>query len=67
MSRKNVLEQERINTFPESFFVAERKGEIIGFINGAVINGNTIYDELFKDSLLHITDGGYQTIFAVIA
>lgn len=61
---KASLEQ-RINTFPESFFVAETDGKIIGFINGCVTNGTVIYDELYKDSTLHIPDGDYQTIFGL--
>lgn len=61
---KVSLEQ-RIKTFPESFFVAELNGEIIGFINGCVINGTVIYDDLFKDATLHIKKGDYQTIFGL--
>ncbi|UZW16232.1 GNAT family N-acetyltransferase [Clostridium pasteurianum] len=61
---KESLKQ-RINTFSEVFFVAEIKGEIIGFINGCVTNKTTIHDELYKDSSLHIPDGDYQTIFGL--
>lgn len=57
--------EKRIKTFQESFFVAELEGEIIGFINGAVTNETTIYDELYTDSSLHISDGKYQTIFGL--
>jgi ribosomal protein S18 acetylase RimI-like enzyme len=38
--------QQRISTFPESFFVAEIDGQIIGFVNGCVTNETAIYDEL---------------------
>lgn len=57
--------KQRINTFPESFFVAESDGEIIGFINGCLINGTVIYDELYKDAALHVPNGDYQTIFGL--
>lgn len=57
--------KQRINTFSKSFFVAEIEGNIIGFINGSVINETVIYDELFEDSTLHIPDGDYQTIFGL--
>lgn len=57
--------EERINTFQKSFFVAESDGKIIGFINGCVINETIIYDELFKDSTLHMPNGDYQTIFGL--
>ena len=57
--------EQRIKTFPESFFVAEIDGTIIGFINGCIINETTIYDELFSDATLHIPNGDYQTIFGL--
>ncbi|EJO5347616.1 GNAT family N-acetyltransferase [Clostridium botulinum] len=57
--------RDRINIFPESFFVAEIDGEIIGFINGCVTNETVIYDELFKDSKLHVKEGHYQAIFGL--
>ena len=56
---------QRVNTFSKSFFVAELDEKIIGFINGAIINGTVIYDELYEDSTLHIPDGDYQTIFGL--
>lgn len=57
--------EQRIETFPESFFVAEIDGKIIGFINGCIINETAIYDELFNDAALHVPDGAYQTIFGL--
>jgi len=57
--------KERIKTFFENFFVAEVDGEIIGFVNGCVINGTVIYDQLYEDSTLHIPNGDYQTIFGL--
>ena len=61
---KSSLEQ-RIKTFPDSFFVAEIGGKIIGFINGCVTNEMTIYDELFSDTSLHMPNGYYQAIFGL--
>ncbi|MCD2348631.1 GNAT family N-acetyltransferase [Clostridium guangxiense] len=57
--------EKRIKTFPESFFVAEKDKKIIGFINGCITNEATIYDELYENSLLHVKDGAYQTIFGL--
>jgi ribosomal protein S18 acetylase RimI-like enzyme len=57
--------EQRIMTFPESFFVAETNGKIIGFINGCIINETAIYDELFHDATLHVPGGDYQTIFGL--
>ena len=62
-TRKSL--EQRINTFLKSFFVAEIDEKIIGFINGCIINGTVIYDELYEDSTLHIPDGDYQTIFGL--
>jgi len=62
-SRKSL--KQRINVFAASFFVAEIEGKIIGFINGCITNKTTIYDELYKDSSLHIPAGDYQTIFGL--
>lgn len=61
---KSSLEQ-RIKTFPESFFVAEIDEKIIGFINGCITNETTIFDELFSNAALHIQNGDYQAIFGL--
>ena len=56
---------QRMRTFPESFFVAEAEGEIIGFINGCVTDCRTICDEMFADTGYHDPDGAYQSIFGL--
>jgi ribosomal protein S18 acetylase RimI-like enzyme len=56
---------QRIKTFPESFFIAEVNGKIIGFINGCIINETVICDELFENSTFHVPNGHYQTIFGL--
>ena len=49
--------RQRIETFPDSFFVAEdENGRIIGFINGC---------EMFEDSGLHRPEGLYQSVFGL--
>ena len=58
--------RQRIETFPDSFFVAEdENGRIIGFINGCVTDERTIRDEMFEDSGLHHTAGLYQSVFGL--
>ena len=58
--------RQRIETFPDSFFVAEDEtGRIIGFINGCVTDERTIRDEMFEDSGLHHTEGLYQSVFGL--
>ena len=61
---KKSLEQ-RIKAFPESFFVAEAEGKIIGFINGCITNQVTICDELYSDASMHISNGDYQAVFGL--
>lgn len=56
---------QRIQAFPDSFFVAENDGEIIGFINGCVTDSRVIEDEMFEDVGLHNPDGAYQSIFGL--
>lgn len=56
---------QRIRTFAESFFVAEKDGEIIGFINGCVTDEKTICDEMFEDAAYHKPDGAYQSVFGL--
>lgn len=58
--------KKRIETFPDSFLVAEdESGRIIGFINGCVTDERTIRDEMFEDSSLHHADGLYQSVFGL--
>ena len=57
--------QERIETFPESFLVAEADGILIGFINGCVTNSPVIYDELFHSTQHHIPDGNNLSVFGL--
>ena len=58
--------QQRILTFPDSFFVAETlKGQIIGFINGCVTDQPILFDELYHDASLHQPKGDYQTVFGL--
>lgn len=57
--------KQRILTFPESFFVAEKDGLIIGFVNGCATNKKVIFDELYQDTSLHDPKGDYQTVFGL--
>ena len=57
--------KKRIEAFPESFFVAESDGKIIGFINGCGTNSLVIYDELFSDITCHDPQGKILAIFGL--
>jgi len=55
-SRKSI--EERINIFPDGFLVTELDNIIIGFINGAATNRETIIDPMFESMKEHHTDQG---------
>ena len=55
----------RIEAYPESFFVLERDGQIIGHIMGAVIDRLYIEDEMFSDISMHDASNTIQAIFSV--
>lgn len=57
--------QKRLETFPESFFIAEINGRLIGFINGCATDERTIRDEMFEDCGIHDKNGAYQSIFGL--
>ena len=56
---------QRIQAFPESFFVAEKNGQIVGFIKGCGTDGRMIRDEKVEDTAYHKPDGAYQSIFGL--
>lgn len=55
----------RIQTYPESFFVAEDGDTMIGFTNGCVTDSSILQDELYHNPQLHKPDGAYQTVFGL--
>lgn len=57
--------KERMLAFPNSFFVAEKEGEIIGFINGCATDSYVIFDELYHDASLHKPDGENLVVFGL--
>lgn len=50
--------KERINIFPDGFLLLELDNKIIGFINGAATNRETINDPMFEDMKAHHTNTG---------
>ncbi len=57
--------QQRIKTFPNSFFIAEEGQNAIGFINGCVTNSRVITDDMFEDVSTHNPNGDFQAIFGL--
>jgi len=55
----------RLQTYPESFLIAEKDAAVIGFINGCVTNEKTISDEMFEQAGRHDPAGDYQSIFGL--
>lgn len=56
---------QRLQAFPDSFFVAENEDGIIGFVNGCVTDDEVISDEMFASASRHNPGGRYQAIFGL--
>lgn len=57
--------EKRIQLIPDSFFVAEEDGVIIGLVNGPVIKTAFITDDLFSDIKENPATGGHQSILGL--
>ncbi|ETI70520.1 GNAT family N-acetyltransferase [Neobacillus vireti] len=57
--------EKRIQVIPDSFFVAEATGEIVGLVNGPVIDKAYITDDLFSDLNANPASGGHQSILGL--
>lgn len=57
--------KKRFETFGENFIVAEKDGELIGFVNGCTTDKPELPDELYHNCSLHKADGDYQTVFGL--
>lgn len=55
----------RIRRIPDSFFVAEENGEVIGLVNGPVIQTEFITDDLFANIQENPLTGGHQSILGL--
>lgn len=57
--------EKRLTVIPDSFFVAEEDGKIVGLVNGPVISSAFITDELFRDIQANPVSGGHQSILGL--
>lgn len=57
--------KKRIRLIPDSFFVAEEGGVIVGLVNGPVIEREFITDDLFEEIKENQAFGGHQTVLGV--
>ncbi|AGK53733.1 GNAT family N-acetyltransferase [Bacillus sp. 1NLA3E] len=55
----------RIQIIPDSFFVAEKDGVIVGLVNGPVIETPFITDDLFDNIKANPASGGHQSILGL--
>ena len=56
---------ERIQLIPDTFIVAEKEDEILGYINGPIIHQPYITDDLFEKIKENPKQGGYQSILGL--
>lgn len=61
---KEAMEK-RIQTIPDTFIVAEKGKEILGYINGPIISQPYITDDLFETINENPETGGYQSVLGV--
>ncbi len=52
----------RITSYPESFFVAEIEGKLVGYIHGASSASNIFNDDLYSDVSYHRKDNEFQLV-----
>lgn len=57
--------KERLAAFKQSFLVAEKDNELLGFINGCITEQQKITDELFESTKLHDEAAPCQMIFGL--
>ncbi|RXJ04565.1 GNAT family N-acetyltransferase [Anaerobacillus alkaliphilus] len=56
---------ERIQLIPDTFIVAEKEGEILGYINGPIINHSYITDDLFEKIKVNPSRGRFQSVLGL--
>ena len=55
----------RLSVYPECFWLLEKDGELISFVNGMVTDEPDLRDEMYEDATLHDPHGRWQMIFGV--
>ena len=51
--------------YPNHFWLLERDGKVISFVNGMVTDEPDLRDEMYADASLHDANGAWQMIFGV--
>ena len=55
----------RLAVYPNHFWLLEKDGALVSFINGMATDEPVLRDELYADPSLHQEDGAWQMIFGV--
>ena len=55
----------RLAVYPNHFWLLERDGKVISFVNGMVTDEPDLRDEMYADASLHDANGAWQMIFGV--
>lgn len=55
----------RLAVYPEHFWLLEKDGEIVSFVNGMATGEPVLRDEMYADAALHDPHGAWQMIFGV--
>lgn len=61
---KEALKQ-RLETFPNHFWLLERDGKLVSMVNGMVTDSETLADDMYRHAELHDENGKYQMMFGV--
>ena len=62
---KEVDIRNRLDVYPDHFWILETDGEIAAFIDGMTTDEADLRDEMFEDASLHDPDGKWQMIFGL--
>lgn len=57
--------KERLNTYPNHFWLLVKDEKIVSFTNGLVTNKKDLSDEMYEDANLHDEEGSWQMIFGL--
>ncbi|MCF0246617.1 MAG: GNAT family N-acetyltransferase [Ileibacterium sp.] len=57
--------KQRLEVFPNHFWLLERDGRLVAMVNGMTTNNGQLEDKMYRDATLHDEDGKYQMMFGV--
>lgn len=57
--------RQRLETFPNHFWLLERDGRLVSMVNGMVTDNSELADEMYRDATIHDENGKWQMMFGV--